>query len=128
MMTACKIESLPTSEMNISGHTIEVEIADTENARANGLMNRKSMAENHGMLFVFDKDRLASFWMKNTLIPLSIAFISSDGTIRQIEDMEPESLASVGSFRSVLYALEMNQGWFDERNIKPGDIVELPEL
>jgi len=91
-------------------------------------MFRKSLGEDEGMIFVFDKESKVSFWMKNTEIPLSIAFIAADGTIRQIEDMEPRSLASVPSYRNVLYALEVNQGWYEENGVSPGDRVDISSL
>ena len=128
MTGACSAKSLPTVILTVNGHEIIAEVADSADERATGLMNRKTLPENHGMLFVFDTDSQVSFWMKNTLIPLSIAFISSDGTIRQIEDMEPESLASTVSDRHVRYALEMNQGWFEENGVGPGDVLSVPHL
>jgi uncharacterized membrane protein (UPF0127 family) len=76
------------------------------------------------MLFIFDRDQVLSFWMKNTLIPLSIAFIASDGRILQIKDMEPLSLSTVNSDRSVRYALEVPRGWFSRAGIAIGDIVQ----
>jgi uncharacterized membrane protein (UPF0127 family) len=101
--------------------SLELEIARTEAERARGLMYRKSLNDGKGMLFVFEKDEILSFWMKNTLIPLSIAFIASDGRILEIRDMEPESLIPVKSSRSVRYALEVPRGWFDRAGVKPGD-------
>jgi uncharacterized membrane protein (UPF0127 family) len=100
---------------------LEAEIARTETERAQGLMYRKSLDDGKGMLFIFEKDQVLSFWMKNTLIPLSIAFIASDGRILEIRDMEPESLIPVNSSRSVRYALEVPRGWFDRAGIKAGD-------
>ena len=91
-----------------------------------GLMFRKRLAENQGMLFVFEEDSRLSFWMKDTELPLSIAFIASDGTIREIRDMKPLSLNSVQSSRNARYALEVNQGWFSNRGIAAGDKVQLP--
>jgi uncharacterized membrane protein (UPF0127 family) len=126
IIAACSGGSLPTAAIDIAGFELTVEIADTRETRSEGLMFRRSMAENHGMLFIFEYEHLASFWMKNTTIPLSIAFIAADGTIRQIEDMEPESLSSVASRRNILYALEVNQGWFEERGIDEGDKMTLP--
>ena len=79
------------------------------------------------MLFVFDSDERLSFWMKNTLIPLSIAYIASDGTIREILDMEPHSLAPVPSQYSVRYALEVPKGWFSRAGVRVGDRVSIPE-
>ena len=122
----CNAESLPTAAIDVAGFDLTVEIADTQETRSEGLMFRRSMADNHGMLFIFEYEHQASFWMKNTTIPLSIAFIAADGTIRQIEDMEPESLSSVASRRNILYALEVNQGWFEERGIDEGDKMVLP--
>ena len=124
---ACSASSLPTVQLTVGGREIVVEVADSAEERATGLMNRQSLPENHGMLFVFEAESQVSFWMKNTLIPLSIAFISSDGTIRQIEDMEPGSLASTVSHRHVRYGLEMNRGWFEDNGIGPGDVLLLPE-
>jgi uncharacterized membrane protein (UPF0127 family) len=104
---------------------ITVEIARTDEERAKGLMYRKQLPDGEGMLFVFDRDQQLSFWMKNTIIPLSIAFISSDGHIIEIKDMQPNDLNSVQSSRSVRYALEAPQGWFGRVNVKPGDIVKI---
>lgn len=118
-------DRLPTRMLSIGTAEIEVEIADNTESRRTGLMKRKSMDENHGMLFIFESDQKLSFWMKNTLIPLSIAYIASDGEILEIYDMKPESLRPVESINSVRYALEMNQGWFERNNVAPGDFLEL---
>jgi uncharacterized membrane protein (UPF0127 family) len=88
-------------------------------------MNRKTLAEGRGMLFIFDRDQSLSFWMKNTLIPLSIAFISKDGRILEIRDMRPLDETPVRSSRSARYALEVPQGWFGRAGIKAGDTVML---
>ncbi len=114
-------------ELPVADHTFFVEIADTDESRARGLMNRDSLPEDHGMLFVFERDQRLSFWMKDTSIPLSIAYITSDGTIREIYDMEPYDLTPVSSRRSVRYALEVNQGAFEAAGISEGDTVEIPE-
>jgi uncharacterized membrane protein (UPF0127 family) len=103
---------------------IQVELARTEQEQKQGLMHRKSLDDGKGMLFIFDRDQIMSFWMKNTLIPLSIAFIASDGRIIEIKDMEPLRLSAVNSERSVRYALEVNQGWFSRVGIGPGDIIQ----
>lgn len=124
-MGSCSGDTLPTMLIDVKGIELVVEVADTQESRNQGLMFRRSMKENHGMLFVFDYESQVSFWMKNTRIPLSIAFIAADGTIRQIEDMEPENLSSVAAERNVLYALEVNQGWFDRNGVEPGDKVIL---
>lgn len=87
-------------------------------------MGRENLDENRGMLFVYERDAKKSFWMKNTTIPLSIAYIAADGTIREIYDMEPLSTRTVDSRYSVRYALEVNQGAFERHGIKAGDKVE----
>ncbi len=100
---------------------VQVEVADTDQSRSRGLMYRKAVPEGTGMLFVFDRDQILTFWMKNTLVPLSIAYISSEGRIIDILDMEPESLKPVVSSRSVRYALEVPQGYFTKIGIQVGD-------
>lgn len=107
---------------------IKAELARTSEQRTQGLMRRKSLADGNGMLFIFDRDQVLSFWMKNTLIPLSIAFITADGRIIEIKDMRPHDLNTVSSSRSVRYALEVPQGWFDRAGVKPGDIVVLDAI
>jgi uncharacterized membrane protein (UPF0127 family) len=102
---------------------LTVEIAQTDEERALGLMFRKKLPDGEGMLFVFDRDQQLSFWMKNTIIPLSIAYITSDGRIHEIKDMVPNDINSVTSSRSVRYALEVPQGWFDRVNVRPGALV-----
>jgi hypothetical protein len=119
---------LTTSSLLIGNARVVVEVASTENERERGLMFRSSLADGEGMLFVFDKDDILAFWMKNTKIPLSLAYISSDGTIRQIVDLEPESLASIPSERSVRYALEVPRGWFSRAGVKVGDKVNFGKL
>jgi hypothetical protein len=110
-----------------NGQRISVEIADSPEERAEGLMFRSSLAEDHGMLFVFPAPQILSFWMKNTSIPLSIAYLDADGTVLEIYDMEPHSLESITSRRPALYALEVNQGTFDRLGVEPGDRLVLPE-
>jgi len=100
---------------------IKAEIARTEEERTKGLMFRKKLPDGEGMLFVFERDQQLSFWMKNTYIPLSIAFIASDGRIFEIKDMEPHDLKPVQSSRSVRYALEVPQGWFERAGVAAGD-------
>ena len=102
---------------------IKAEIAKTDEERSRGLMFREHLPDGEAMLFVFDRDEILSFWMKDTLIPLSIAFISSDGRILEIRDMEPGNLNPVRSSRSVRYALEVPQGWFDRVDIGVGDRI-----
>lgn len=118
---------LETAELEINGHRFTVEIAADDDSRARGLMFRDSLEPRHGMLFVFEDDQQRSFWMRDTSIPLSIAYIRRDGTITEIYDMQPYSLEPVDSVAPVRYALEINQGEFRELGIRPGDRVRLPD-
>jgi len=112
---------LPAIEIRAGMHLIRAEVAADGATRARGLMMRERLEPNAGMLFVFQDKAGQCFWMKNTRIPLSIAFIEDDGTIVNIRDMQPLSEESHCSARPVRYALEMDQGWFARRGIKPGD-------
>jgi len=123
-ISCSKNNDLQTQVLRINKWEITVEIADTQETQEKGLMWRERMDENHGMLFVYDRDSKKSFWMKNTKIPLSIAYIAADGTIREIYDMEPLSTRIVDSRYSVRYALEVNQGAFEKHGIKTGDKIE----
>jgi uncharacterized membrane protein (UPF0127 family) len=111
---------LPTTRLQAGMHVIEAEVADTDTTRAIGLMARQSMAEQRGMLFVFERAGKQCFWMQNTLLPLSIAFIADDGAIVNIADMKPMTTDSHCSAKPVRFALEMNQGWFARRGIGAG--------
>ncbi|MFO7849748.1 MAG: DUF192 domain-containing protein, partial [Spirochaetia bacterium] len=104
-----------------------VEVARTDEDRSRGLMYRSSIGENEGMLFVFERDQRLSFWMKNTEIPLSIAYISGDGTIREIYDLTPHSERTVESSHAVRYALELPRGAFVRAGVGPGDSIPLPD-
>ena len=101
-------------------HVINAELARTAPEREIGLMNRPSMPNNDGMLFVFERAGEQCFWMKNTLIPLSVAFLADDGTVVNIDDMAPQTLDGHCSAKPVRFVLEMNKGWFAKRGIKPG--------
>lgn len=114
---------LPKVTLTIGKHKITAEVASTPEQRATGLMNRFSLQPDHGMLFVFERSEPLAFWMKNTFIPLSIAYISADGKIVNIEDMKPQTEDSHWSKGPALYALEMKKGWFAERGIGPGAVV-----
>ena len=114
------------AKLIIAGETFTVEVARTMAEQTKGLMFRRQIGRREGMIFVYDADRHLSFWMKNTLIPLSIAFISRDGIVQQIEDMEPESLRSIPSERAVRFALEVKQGVFDELGVRVGDRIRFP--
>ncbi|MDR2767346.1 MAG: DUF192 domain-containing protein [Treponema sp.] len=105
---------------------IEVEAARSEEQRRAGLMYRTELADGKGMLFFFESDQVLTFWMENTLIPLSIAYISYDGKIIDIRDMRPRDRTSVTSSRSVRYALEVPQGYFARAGITTGDVVRIP--
>jgi hypothetical protein len=119
-------QKLPAVRLNAGIHNIQAEVAQTPEQRAIGLMNRPTMAANDGMLFVFDQPATQCFWMKNTLLPLSIAFVADDGRITEIADMPPRTLDSHCSAKPVRLVLEMNQGWFAKRGIKPGDRLSGP--
>jgi hypothetical protein len=115
------------SNINISfaNKSLQVEFADSFEERALGLMYRKGLCEDCGMLFQFDVERMASIWMKNTFVPLDLAYITVDGKIIDIMQLKPHDLTSVKSSKQVLYALEMNQGWFAKNNIKVGDKISI---
>lgn len=105
-------------------HVILAEVAANEAARQQGLMFRQSMGSNEGMLFVFERPAGVCMWMKDTPLPLSVAFIDQEGKIVNIEDMQPHTTDSHCAKKLIRYALEMNQGWFKQKNIKPGTTVQ----
>src|SRR4029079_3844446 len=111
---------LPTVDIGAGMHLIRAEVADSDASRAQGLMHRESLATNAGMVFVFDQAALHCMWMKNTLVPLSVAFIDEAGAITNIADMQPKTEQSHCATKPARYALEMNKGWFAQRGIKPG--------
>ena len=111
---------LPTTQLSAGIHIIRAEVADTDATRRDGLMFRRELPGNDGMLFVFDRPDVQCFWMLNTLLPLSIACISYDGTIVNIEDMAPQTEDPHCAKKPVRYALEMAQGWFDAHGIAAG--------
>jgi uncharacterized membrane protein (UPF0127 family) len=118
-----------STQLTIGINRVQAEVAADDPQRQQGLMYRKEMAPNAGMVFVFDGANQQCMWMKNTLIPLSVAFLDAEGRILNIEDMEPRKLDSHCSKGAASYALEMNVGWFKQRHIKPGMKVEgLPPL
>ena len=114
---------LPVLTLNIGIHLIQAEAAVKDEERAQGLMFRKKMEQNEGMIFRFNRTDQVCMWMKNTLLPLSVAFIDENGNIINIEDMRPETLDAHCAKKPARYALEMNQGWFKSKNIKPGSAV-----
>lgn len=111
---------LPTVPLTAGMHVIQAEVARTPQQQQTGMMFRTQMGTNEGMLFVYEQPGPLCFWMRNTLIPLSIAFIDDAGTVVHIADMEPRSDKTHCTPRPVRFALEMNQGWFGKRGIKPG--------
>ena len=113
----------PTRTLTIRDQKLEVEIASTPQTRALGLMNRFSLRTDHGMLFVFETPQPLAFYMKNTYVPLSIAFVDARGRILNIEDMRPLDESTHWSKGQALYAIEMRQGWFASKGIGPGDSV-----
>lgn len=125
-ISGCWEETPVTYTLTINDKHIHVEIADIESARVRGLQYRDSLAPDTGMLFVYNEDKIMSFWMKNTSIPLSIAFIGANGVIMEVFEMEPFSMKNVNSSAPARYALETNSGWFDRNQIKTGDKIIFP--
>jgi uncharacterized protein len=123
LLVACG-STLPTTKLYVDGHKITVEVADSEESRKLGLMHRDHLGADTGMLFVYADSAVRNFWMKDTRIPLSIAFIGRSGEIVRIDDMAPFDTSRVSSLSPVPYALEMNQGWFAAHGIEAGDKVK----
>ena len=119
---------MDTVIVQIKGHRVIAEVARTPEEKARGLMHRRSLPDSMGMLFVFDRPGYYPFWMKDTYIPLSIAFISSDSVIVDIQKMYPMDLRSIWPLKPFQFALEVNQGWFRKRGIEPGDTVRILPL
>jgi len=113
-------QKLAAIKLSAGMHVIQAEVAKTPQEHAIGLMFRQTMPTNDGMLFIFERPSQQCFWMKNTLLPLSVAFVADDGSITNIEAMKPQTLDSHCSTKEVRYVLEMNDGWFAKRGIKPG--------
>lgn len=113
-------QQLPVVELRAGMHLIRAEVAADYSTRGRGLMFRKALAPNSGMLFIFDAADVHCMWMKNTYIALSVAFVDAQGAIINIADMQPHSEQSHCAARPAVYALEMTQGWFAERGVKPG--------
>jgi uncharacterized membrane protein (UPF0127 family) len=117
-----------STQLTVGINLIQAEVAANDPQRQQGLMYREKMAANAGMVFVFDQPSQQCMWMKNTLIPLSVAFLDAEGKILNIEDMAPQKLDSHCSTGAALYALEMNVGWFKQRHIKAGmKVMGLPK-
>jgi len=111
---------LPRVQLQAGMNQIDAQVASGYEQRMTGLMYRKEMPQHEGMLFVFDQPSMQCFWMRNTLLPLTAAFIADDGTIVNLADMKPQTEDSHCSAKPVRFVLEMNQGWFAKKGIKPG--------
>ncbi len=116
-------QNLPTIVLQSGMHIVRAAVAQSPAQRQTGLMFRREMAQHEGMLFVFDEASTQCFYMRNTPLPLSIAFIADDGSVVNLADMQPQTLDSHCSAKPVRYALEMNQGWFAKRGVKPGSRI-----
>lgn len=130
-LASCKSQKLPVKEVKIirqdgTEFIVKAEIAEKAEDRKQGFMERKVIPDGTGMLFIFERDQILSFWMHNTPHPLSIAYIDSKGKIRNLYDMNPYSRESILSTVSVRYALEVPQGWFKKNGITEGDTVLIP--
>lgn len=124
LLGPAQADPLLTYPLKIRGHEIRAEAANTENSRRQGLMFRDRMGENAGMIFLYPRPEPTAMWMKNTRIPLSVAFIDRSGRILNIEDMAPFSEEAHASRGEAAFALEVNRGWFGKRGIRAGDRVE----
>ena len=125
VLAACS-SALERVPVIIGGERFMVEVARTEEQKRQGLMHRKSLGAREGMIFVYESDQHLGFWMKNTSIPLTLAFLSRDGEILQTEDLKPHSLKSVVSERAARYALELPRGALEELGVGVGDRIDLP--
>ncbi len=118
------IRKFPVIPLSAGIYIIKAEVASNDEDREQGLMFREKMAQNEGMIFYFDDPHSVCMWMKNTLLPLSVAFLDEDGKIINIEDMQPETTNPHCAKRPARYALEMNLDWFKNKNIKPGHAID----
>jgi uncharacterized membrane protein (UPF0127 family) len=122
--SASALADLPEIGLAAAGHKFTAEVASNDSQRSTGLMHRRMLPENRGMLFVFPDVALHSMWMMNTYVPLSVAFIDGNGTIINIEDMQPQTQNTHSAMKPARYALEMNLGWFVRRGIRPGTKID----
>jgi uncharacterized membrane protein (UPF0127 family) len=121
------LAQMPTMELSAGIHLIHAEVAHTFETRAQGLMYRRSLGPNAGMLFVFPRAEVQCMWMKNTLVPLSVAFMDQAGKIVSISDMQPQTETPHCAAAPAKFALEMSRGWFSARGIKAGAMILGPE-
>jgi uncharacterized protein len=124
LWSSLSLADLPEIVLTINTHKVTAEVASTDATRSTGLMHRRMLPQNRGMLFVFPEVGIHAMWMMNTHVPLSVAFIDTEGTIINIADMQPHTQDAHPAARPARYALEMNQSWFRSRGIKPGDKVQ----
>jgi len=117
-------QRFPVTTLNIGIHLIQAEVAIRDEERSQGLMFREQLGTNEGMVFRFPDNRPVCMWMKNTFVPLSVAFIDESGKIINIEDMQPQTQDAHCAKRPARFALEMNQGWFRQKNVKPGAKID----
>lgn len=117
-------QRLPQIELRAGMHIVQAQLARTEQQRALGLMHVKSMPQHEGMLFVFEQPGTQCFWMRNTLLPLSIAFLTDSGEIVNVEEMKPLDESNTCSAKPVRFALEMNAGWFAKKGLKAGSRLQ----
>lgn len=120
LLSGPALAELPVVELGAGMHVIRAEVAADMASRTRGLMHRASLPANGGMVFVFDEDAIHCMWMKNTLIPLAVAFVDRAGTIVSISEMQPHSEQTHCAAKPARYALEMNKGWFARKGIRPG--------
>jgi len=123
MASFAALAELPRTELTAGFHRVEAEVAATPADRAQGLMNRQSLAPNQGMIFVFPVSATHCFWMRNTLLPLSIAFLDEKGAIINIDEMAPQTENNHCPARPARFALEMNAGWFKAKGLKAGAVI-----
>lgn len=116
--------AMPRTELSAGMYRIEVEVAATQENRMTGLMQRRSMPANQGMLFVFTQPQRHCMWMKNTLLPLSVAFLDDEGRILNVEDMQPQTEDNHCAAKPARFALEMNLGWFRQKGVRPGQKID----
>ena len=123
-VSTAQAQQLPEVMLSVNGHKLTAEVAHTGPTRSQGLMHRRMLPENRGMLFIFDNVAIHAMWMMNTYIPLSVAFLDERGVIINIEDMKPHTQDTHPAAKPARYALEVNQGWFSKHGIKPGAKIE----
>lgn len=122
---AIKPVKFKQAKVLVAGRQLDVEFADSWALRSRGLMFRQSLCDDCGLLFKFKPPRQVAMWMKNTYVPLDVAYFKADGTITDIKALQPEDLTSVGSTGAISYALEMNQGWFAKHQVAVGDKIQI---